>query len=152
MYSHFLRLCQIGADCECRCAAVSKIYKSQPTECAETGVGDFRRRFRAMSGCERADTLIASANSISQWASFLMLEKDPLPDAQRYADEARALRALGEQTKSYEARRQLLGLAALYDKLAELVEEAALHTLTTAALVATMNLPEKESLDDEAAS
>jgi hypothetical protein len=81
-----------------------------------------------------------------------MLEKDPLPDAQRYADEARALRALGEQTKSFEARRQLLGLAALYDKLSELVEEAALHTLTTAALLATMNLPEKDRLDDEAAS
>jgi hypothetical protein len=81
-----------------------------------------------------------------------MLEKDPLPDAKRYADEATALRALGEQTKSYEARTQLLGLAALYDKLAELVEEAALHTLTTAALVATMNLPEKQGMDDEAAS
>jgi hypothetical protein len=81
-----------------------------------------------------------------------MPEKDPLPDAKRYADEATALRALGEQTKSHEARRQLLGLAALYDKLAALVEEAALHTLTTAALVATMNLPEEEGVDDEAAS
>jgi hypothetical protein len=81
-----------------------------------------------------------------------MLEKDPLPDAQRYADEATALRALLERTKSYEARRQLLGLAALYDKLAALVEEAALHTLTTGALMATMHLPEKEGLDDEAAS
>ena len=64
-----------------------------------------------------------------------MLEREAVPDAKRYADEAESLRALAEQTKTPDVRIQLLCVAALYEKLAELVEEAAYHTLSTAALV-----------------
>jgi hypothetical protein len=69
-----------------------------------------------------------------------MSKKEALPDAKRYADEARTLRALAQQAKDPDVRRQMLRVATLYDKLAELVEEAAFHTLTTAALVATRGL------------
>jgi hypothetical protein len=69
-----------------------------------------------------------------------MSKTEALPDAKRYADEAQTLRALAKVAKDADVRRQMLRVAALYDKLAALVEEAAFHTLTTAALVATRGL------------
>ncbi len=71
-----------------------------------------------------------------------MSKKEALPDAKKYTEEARTLRSLAQEAKDEDVRRQMLRVAALYDKLAELVEEAAFHTLTTAALVATRRLSE----------
>ena len=77
-----------------------------------------------------------------------MREREPLPDAARYAAEAKSLRALAEQWKlSADMRDQLLRVAVLYDRLAEQVEDAAFHTLTVAALVATSDLAKKTATD-----
>jgi hypothetical protein len=79
-----------------------------------------------------------------------MREKESPPEAMRYAAEATALRELAERGKfSSELREQLLRVAVLYDRLAEQVENAAFHTLTVAALVATKDLP-KENQDHTA--
>jgi hypothetical protein len=80
----------------------------------------------------------------------VMPEKELPPDAQRYAEEARGLRAVAITVTEIEVRDELLRVADLYEKLAQLVEESALHTLSAAALVATQGLPSphKESPQD----
>ena len=75
-----------------------------------------------------------------------MLQKELLPDAQRYADDEETIRALPERMKFYDARQQLLGLAELYEKLAKLAEEVTLHSLSAAALIATHDLKKNERL------
>jgi hypothetical protein len=61
-----------------------------------------------------------------------MSESEPLPIGS-YADEANTIRGLAAQAKSAEVREQLLRIAALYEKLAMLLRDAALHSLVTMA-------------------
>ena len=72
-----------------------------------------------------------------------MLQKEPPPDAQRYADEAKTLKNLAEQAKNGSSQQLFLGLAELYEKRASLAEQLALHTLSAAALIATHDLEKK---------
>ena len=72
-----------------------------------------------------------------------MLQKELPPDAQRYGDEAKTLRALAEAAKNCNVQQLFLGLAELYEKRAKLAEEMALRTLAAAALIATHDLGKK---------
>jgi hypothetical protein len=71
------------------------------------------------------------------------LKKEPPPDAQRYAEEAKTLRTLAEQAKTCDTQQLFLSLAELYETRARLAERLVLHTLTAAALIATHDLGKK---------
>jgi hypothetical protein len=72
-----------------------------------------------------------------------MSQKELLPKAERYLEQANSMRALADRANSSDAREELLHLAELYERLAGLVEELALRTLSAAALIATRDLPKK---------
>jgi len=50
-----------------------------------------------------------------------------------YAEQAVSIRELAAQVKSAEVRAQLLQIARLYEKLSDLLRDAAAHSLTTMA-------------------
>jgi hypothetical protein len=58
-----------------------------------------------------------------------MSETEPALAQNTYAEEAISIRALAAQAKSAEVRVQLLQIAALYEKLAHLVGDAAVQSL-----------------------
>jgi hypothetical protein len=84
-----------------------------------------------------------------------MLKEAP-PDAQTYAAQAKSMRALAERATSVEVKDQLLRLAALYEKLAQVAEEFVLRSLSAAASIATSSpaepQPPKESVENGGAS
>lgn len=55
------------------------------------------------------------------------------PFQNTYEDQAISIRALAAQAKSADAQAQLLHIAAMYDKLAHLLRDAAVHSLITMA-------------------
>jgi hypothetical protein len=62
-----------------------------------------------------------------------MSETGPALAHSTYAEQAMSIRELAAQAKFAEVRAQLLAIAALYEKLADVLRHAALHSLTTMA-------------------
>jgi hypothetical protein len=63
-----------------------------------------------------------------------MSETGPaLAHSSTYAEQAMSIRELAAQAKFAEVRAQLLAIAALYEKLGDVLRHAALHSLTTMA-------------------
>jgi hypothetical protein len=62
-----------------------------------------------------------------------MSETGPALAHSTYAEQAMSIRELAAQAKFAEVRAQLLAIAALYEKLADVLRHAALHSLTAMA-------------------
>jgi hypothetical protein len=62
-----------------------------------------------------------------------MSETGPALAPSTYAEQAMSIRELAAQAKFAEVRAQLLAIAGLYEKLADVLRHAALHSLTTMA-------------------
>jgi hypothetical protein len=62
-----------------------------------------------------------------------MPETGPAPAHRTYTEQAISIRELAAQAKFTEVRAQLLVVAALYEKLEDLLRDAALHSLITMA-------------------
>lgn len=73
------------------------------------------------------------------------MAKEPAPDAQNYIAQANSMRALAARASSVDAKNQLLHLADLYEKLAQVAEDFVLRSLSAAAAIATSDVPASKS-------
>ena len=69
------------------------------------------------------------------------MPREATPDAQNYAAQATSMRALAARASSIEVKGQLLRLADLYDKLAQVADDFVLRSLSAAAAIATSSAP-----------
>jgi hypothetical protein len=78
----------------------------------------------ARSTVEGADseTTYNKVTSAQRWPKIRVMRSEPAPNVQRYREEARRIRRDADRFKSESIRRQVLDIAAQYDKLAENLE------------------------------